>query len=77
MLRGEAGRIVKDNVTLIEYEESIVGFSNNYFLQVGVVGLHFTEKELKNLYTVLNYYVNIEEFASCTIKVGDQDVAIS
>ena len=40
MLRGEAGRIVKDNVTLIEYEESVVGFSNNYFLQVGVVGLH-------------------------------------
>jgi hypothetical protein len=26
---------------------------------------------------VLNYYVNIEDFASCTIKVGDQDVAIS
>lgn len=77
MLRAEAGRIVKDNITLIEYEESIVGFSNNYFLQVGVVGIHFTEKELRNLHTVLNYYVNIEDFANCTIKVGDEDVAIS
>lgn len=75
MIKDESGRVVLNNVTLIEYsqEESLTG---KYFIQVGVVGIYCTEKELKDLHTVLNYYSNIEDFAQCKIKVGDEDVAI-
>ena len=75
-MKNESGRIKKNNVTLIEYDNSPVGFSNKYFIQLGVVGVHCTEKELKDLYTVLSYYVNIEEFAECKLEIGGEYVAI-
>lgn len=75
MIKDEAGRVVLNNITLIEYSEE-QGFKGRYFIQAGVVGLYCTEQELKDLYTVLNYYCNIEDFAQCKIKIGDEDVAI-
>ncbi len=75
MIKHESGRVTLSNVTLIEYDQE-QGFQSKYFIQVGVVGLYCTEDELKDLYTVLNYYSNIEDFAKCNIKIGDENVAI-
>lgn len=75
-MRNEIGRVIKGNVTLIEYEAPDAETSNKFFLQCGVVGLNATPKELKDLYTVLNYYVNIENFSECNIRIGDDHVAI-
>lgn len=75
MIKDEAGRVVLNNINLIEYQQDQV-LDGRYFIQVGVVGLYCNEKELKDLYTVLNYYCNIEDFAQCNIKVGDENVAI-
>jgi hypothetical protein len=75
MIKDEAGRVVLNNVNLIEYQQQQVA-DGRYFIQVGVVGLYCSEKELRDLYTVLNYYCHIEDFAECNIKVGDENVAI-
>lgn len=75
MIKHELGRVVLNDITLIEYSENEV-FRGKYFVQTGVVGVYCTEKELRDLYTVLNYYCNIEDFSQCTIKIGDEDVAI-
>jgi hypothetical protein len=75
MIKNEAGRVVLNDITLIEYNEGH-GYHGKYFIQTGVVGVYCTEKELKDLYTVLNYYCNIEDFAQCNIKIGEENVAI-
>jgi hypothetical protein len=75
MIKNEAGRVVLNNINLIEYQQDQV-LDGKYFIQVGVVGLYCSHKELKDLYTVLNYYSHIEDFAECNIKIGDENVAI-
>jgi hypothetical protein len=69
----ESGRVIKDNVTLIEYDEPL---GNRFFLQSGVVGIFASEEELKSIRDVLNYYYNIEEFAKCKVKIEGEYVAI-
>jgi hypothetical protein len=76
MLRNEVGRIEKNNITLIEYENAVVNYSSNFFIQLGVVGVHCTQKELEDLYTVLGYYLNIDNYSECKIKIGGEYVAI-
>ena len=76
-MRHELGRVEKNNVTLIEYDESDGGISGAHFIQCGVVGLFATKKELKDLYDVLNYYINIESFSQCKVKIEGEHVSIS
>lgn len=76
-MRHELGRIEKSNITLIEYAEPDGTTSGAHFLQCGVVGLFATKKELKDLYDVLNYYVNIESFSQCKVKIEGEYVSIS
>lgn len=76
MIKREVGKVLKNNISLIEYENDDSVMGATYFMQVGVVGLYCTKKELQDLYCVLNYYSNIEDFSQCVIKVGDEDVAI-
>jgi hypothetical protein len=71
MNKKEIGRIIKSNITLIEYAESTVGYSDKFFLMSGAVGFWATKEELKDLYTVLNYYINIEDISECTVEVEE------
>lgn len=77
MIREEEGRVVKNNITLIEYAQDSPIQGSKFFLQVGVIGLYCTQQELKDLHTVLNFYTNLEDFAQCTIKIGDENVSLS
>lgn len=72
----ESGRITKGYATLIEYAENENSLPDKFFLQSGVVGMYASLQELKDLYTVLNYYLNIESFTDCKIRVGGEDVII-
>jgi len=91
MIREEVGRIKKDDVTLIEYEKSFdlsnVSLLNvdiepkslvsTFAIDIGIVGFNCTEKELKDLYAVLNYYFNIDNFSGINITAGGNNVALS
>lgn len=76
-MKSEIGRIIKNNVTLVEYGSSESGLVGNYFIQCGVVGMFASEQELRDLYAVLNYYLNIEDISQCQVRIGGEDVAIS
>jgi hypothetical protein len=75
MIKNEAGRVVLNNINLIEYNEEPIA-QGRFFVQVGIAGIYCSERELKDLYTVLNYYCNIEDFSECNIKVGEENVNI-
>jgi hypothetical protein len=70
------GRITKNNISISEYAEGIHQYEDKFFIKCGVAGIFANRKELEDLYLVLNYYLNIEKFSECEVKVGDQDVAI-
>jgi hypothetical protein len=70
------GRITKNNISISEYTEGIHQYEDKFFIKCGVAGIFANRKELEDLYLVLNYYLNIEKFSECEVKVGDQDVAI-
>lgn len=72
----ESGRVIKGSATLIEYADNENGVPDKFFLQSGVVGLYASMQELKDIYTLLNYYLNIEEISKCKVKFGDEYVNI-
>lgn len=76
-MKQQMAKIEKGNVKIIEYGEGTYNYQDKVFIQVGVAGIFCTQKDLKDLFTVINYYTNIEEFDSCTIKVDDEYVALS
>lgn len=73
-MRSEVGRITKSNISLIEYDNG--SSESNFFIQSGVVGLYASQAELLSIYTILNYYFNLENFAECKLKIGEENVAI-
>jgi len=72
----ESGRITKGSATLIEYQENENSIPDTFFLQSGVVGMYASAEELKDIYTILNYYLNIDDLTNCKIKIGDEYVDI-
>lgn len=76
-MRQELGRVQKNNITLIEYEAADGTIAGNHFVQCGVIGFFASRKELEDLSNVLNYYLNIEEFAKCKVIIEGEDVSIS
>lgn len=62
----------KGNVTLIEYLEPTASNDDRIFIQVGVIGLFCDKKELKDLHTLINYFINMEDISDCEIIIkGD------
>jgi hypothetical protein len=72
----ESGRITKGSATLIEYQENENSIPDKFFLQSGVVGMYASAEELKDIYTILHYYLNIDDLTKCKIKIGDEYVDI-
>jgi hypothetical protein len=70
------GKITRNNVSIYEYAEGVHQYQDKFFIKCGIAGIYASKKELEDLYLVLNYYLNIEKFAECEVRVGDQDVAI-
>jgi len=72
----ESGRITKGSAALIEYQENENSIPDKFFLQSGVVGMYASAEELKDIYTILHYYLNIDDLTKCKIKIGDEYVDI-
>jgi hypothetical protein len=72
----KTGSISKGNISINEYAEGSHQYEDKFFIKCGVAGLFANKQELQDLFLVLNYYLNIDKFAECEVKVGDQNVAI-
>jgi hypothetical protein len=64
------GSISKNNVQITEYEDSRI------FIQCGVMGFFLNGQEAKDVYDLLNYYHNLDNFSMCTLKVEGNHVAL-
>lgn len=63
----EVGRLVYNNLTLIEYEE--LNSESSFFVQSGVVGFYASSDELYDLYSLLSYYYNMETADNIVISI--------
>lgn len=72
MLKHEVGRMLLNDITLIEYKTE----KPTYFIQSGVAGFNATAEELSDLYGLLSYYFNIEAINNTVISLteGGNDV---
>jgi len=64
----EVGRMLLGDIQLIEYEH-LEPHESSYFLQSGVVGFLATKQELHDIYSLLNYYFNIDSIHNTVISV--------
>lgn len=65
MIKHEIGRMILNNITLIEYDT----IEPTYFLQSGVVGFNASAEELSDLYGLLSYYFNIDSVNNTVISI--------
>lgn len=63
----EIGRLVYNNLTLVEYEEP--EDKHSFFIQSGVVGFYATQDELYDLYSLLSYYYNMDTAENIVISL--------
>jgi|LauGreDrversion4_2_1035121.scaffolds.fasta_scaffold00005_136 hypothetical protein len=72
MVKNEVGRMLLNNITLIEYKTE----KPTYFIQSGIAGFNATAEELSDLYGLLNYYFNIDAVNNTVIALteGGNDV---
>jgi hypothetical protein len=69
MNKAKIGTIKKNDIKITEYDSGTHSYSDKFFIQSGPIGFWATEKELKDLYVVLNYYLNIETFSEVEVEV--------
>jgi hypothetical protein len=69
MNKDKIGTIKKNDIKITEYGSGTHSYSDKFFVQSGPIGFWATEKELKDLYIVLNYYLNIETFSEVEVEV--------
>ena len=76
MVKKTIGSVKSGSISLTEYDEGPHSYSDVFFIQSGPIGFWSTRKELEDLYTVLNYYLNIEKFTECEVMVDGQQLSI-
>lgn len=69
MIKHEVGRMLLNNITLIEYKTN----EPTYFIQSGIAGFNATSEELFDLYSLLNYYFNIDSINNTVISLTEGD----
>lgn len=68
--------VEKGKIKLTEYTESTYNYEDRFFLQSGCVGFYLTKKELLDLRTVVDYYLNAESITEVKVYVDGEHVAI-
>jgi hypothetical protein len=76
MLTNVPATVEKGNIKLTEYTDSTYNYDDKLFLQCTCVGFYLTQKELKDLYTVVSYYLHAEELADVKVFIGGENVAL-
>lgn len=76
MLQNFPATVEKGNIKLTEYTDSTYNYEDKLFLQCTCVGFYLTQKELKDLYTVVGYYLNAEDITEVKVSIGGDYVAL-
>lgn len=76
MLQNFPATVEKGNIKLTEYTDSTYNYEDKLFLQCTCVGFYLTQKELKDLYTVVGYYLNAEDITEVKVSIGGDHVAL-
>jgi len=72
----QLARLVKNDISLVEYGDALKAIDDRYFIQSGIVGFFANKKQLQDLYDILNYYLNIENFEQCQIVIDDKKIDV-
>lgn len=72
----EVATVEKGSIKLTEYIDSTYNYEDKFFIQNGCVGFYITLKELKDLGTVVNYYLNADDITDVKVKIGGEHVAL-
>lgn len=72
----ETASVEKGNIKLTEYSEASLGYDGKYFIQNTCVGFYLSKKELVDLATVVNYYLNADEITEVKVRIGGEHVAL-
>jgi hypothetical protein len=67
--------VEKGNIKLTEYTNESQGYEDRFFIQCTCVGFYMTKEELKDLYTVVSYYLNADDYSDINIYIGGEHVA--
>ena len=76
MLQNFPATVEKGNIKLTEYTDSTYNYEDKLFLQCTCVGFYLTQKQLKDLYTVVGYYLNAEDITEVKVSIGGDHVAL-
>ena len=68
--------VQKGNIKLTEYSYSTYGYDDKFFIQCTCVGFYLTKDDLKDLLTVVHYYLNADEITEVSVSIGGENVAI-
>ena len=68
--------VEKGHIKLIEYHDSTYNYEDKLFLQCTCVGFYLTPQELKDIYTVVGYYLNADDITEVKVSIGGEDVAL-
>jgi hypothetical protein len=68
--------VQKGNIKLTEYSDSTYNYEDKLFIQCTCVGFYLTQKDLKDLHTVVSYYLNAEDYSEVEVTVGGEHVAL-
>lgn len=78
MIKNKIGKISKNKVILTEYEKSKVNNDPSIYIQLGIFGFFCTDEEFNDLYSVMNYYKNMENILECKVTMeGEQSESVA
>lgn len=68
--------VQKGNIKLTEYSDSTYNYEDRLFIQCTCVGFYVTQKDLQDLYTVISYYLNADNYSEVQVTIGGDHVAL-
>jgi hypothetical protein len=68
--------VQKGNIKLTEYSDSTYGYDDRLFIQCTCVGFYLTKNDLKDLLTVVHYYLNADDITDVSVSIGGENVAL-
>jgi hypothetical protein len=76
-MKREISTLQKNDIVLVEYSDPTFTYDDSFFLRCTCVGFYMTKQQLRDLHSVLNYYINIEDFMDVEVKIGEDPEDVS
>lgn len=68
--------VQKNDIKLSEHIDSTFNYEDKFFLQAGCVGFYLTKKQLRDIYSVINYYINADDIVDIKVTIGGEHVSL-